>query len=184
MADHRAGDGGDEIPWLPSTSNFQQPTPNSQPRAPSVWEFGAGSWEFARALILQRRSALAFDARSALPRERFVAMLAKLQSSARRLSMRSIGRRTCTSRSSCTASKGSFRASTPTCATRRSSTNGGRPCGRSFSGSRLPTDLFLLLPTDVSVGRQSRVVRSGDRERRLLQPWHDCASRVGAARSG
>ncbi len=45
-------------------------------------EFGVGSWEFARALILQRRSALAFDARSPLPRDRFMAMLAKLQPAA------------------------------------------------------------------------------------------------------
>jgi SagB-type dehydrogenase family enzyme len=40
---------------------------------------GVGSWELSRRVILQRRSALAFDARSPLPRDRFMAMLANLQ---------------------------------------------------------------------------------------------------------
>lgn len=49
----------------------QSPTSNSQlPKVP-------GS-PFARALILQRRSAVAFDAHSALPRERFLSMLSRL----------------------------------------------------------------------------------------------------------
>jgi nitroreductase len=38
--------------------------------------------DVTRALILQRRSALAFDARSSLPRERFIAMLARLHPTA------------------------------------------------------------------------------------------------------
>ena len=38
--------------------------------------------EFARELILQRRSALAFDAKSSLPRDRFIAMLAQLDPAA------------------------------------------------------------------------------------------------------
>ena len=46
------------------------------PRAPSR----GGSWELsAGAVILQRRSAVAFDARSALPRPRFFSMLSRLQ---------------------------------------------------------------------------------------------------------
>jgi SagB-type dehydrogenase family enzyme len=51
------------------TSNSQGPTSNVQTLYP-------------RELILQRRSALAFDARATLPRERFLAMLARLQPSA------------------------------------------------------------------------------------------------------
>ena len=49
-------------------TNSQQPTPNSQTL-------------YSPRLILQRRSALAFDGRSALPREAFFAMLAKLHPS-------------------------------------------------------------------------------------------------------
>jgi hypothetical protein len=45
---------------------------------PSIVE----GWELSRRLILQRRSALAFDARSSLPRERFIAMLANLHPAA------------------------------------------------------------------------------------------------------
>jgi SagB-type dehydrogenase family enzyme len=60
------------------TSNIQLPTLNTEPLG--VGPFG--SWEFQRRLILQRRSALAFDARSSLPRERFIAMLASLHPAA------------------------------------------------------------------------------------------------------
>jgi SagB-type dehydrogenase family enzyme len=52
------------------TSSSQLPTRN-------VW-----SRELTRQLILQRRSALAFDAKSSLSRERFIAMLAKLHPAA------------------------------------------------------------------------------------------------------
>lgn len=37
-----------------------------------------GSWELSRAVILRRRSAVAFDGRSTLPRQRFLSMLSKL----------------------------------------------------------------------------------------------------------
>ena len=58
-------------------------TPNSQSRP--VEELGVGNWELgvaerpnARDVILRRRSAVAFDGRSALSKERFVAMLSRL----------------------------------------------------------------------------------------------------------
>jgi len=55
--------------------------PNSQEVGNKGWELGVGSWEFARALILQRRSAVAFDGRTTLSRERFLSMLSKLDPS-------------------------------------------------------------------------------------------------------
>jgi SagB-type dehydrogenase family enzyme len=65
-------------PGQPPTSNSQLPTQNSQPLV--VGPFG--SWEFSPRLILRRRSAVAFDGRTTLPRERFLSMLAKLDPSA------------------------------------------------------------------------------------------------------
>jgi SagB-type dehydrogenase family enzyme len=41
-----------------------------------------GDWEWPPAIILQRRSAVAFDARSSLPRRRFIAMLQRLNPAA------------------------------------------------------------------------------------------------------
>jgi SagB-type dehydrogenase family enzyme len=55
--------------------NSQLPTPNPQTATLN------SEFLHSRELILQRRSALAFDGRSALPRAAFVAMLAKLQPS-------------------------------------------------------------------------------------------------------
>jgi SagB-type dehydrogenase family enzyme len=67
-----------------STPNAQlDSAANSQPRARGHLGVGSalevGSWELtARQVILQRRSAVAFDARSTLPRARFLSMLARL----------------------------------------------------------------------------------------------------------
>jgi len=64
-----------------STPNSQFPTPkqtNPQEFDGQSWELGVGSWGFTRALILQRRSAVAFDGRSTLSRDRFLAMLSTL----------------------------------------------------------------------------------------------------------
>jgi len=56
--------------------------PNSQGVGTQSWELGVGSWEFAPKLILQRRSAVAFDGRTTLSRERFLSMLSRLEPSA------------------------------------------------------------------------------------------------------
>jgi SagB-type dehydrogenase family enzyme len=56
-------------------SDSRRPTPNSQ--LPNVH-----SSSFSRGLILQRRSAVAFDGRTTLSRERFLSMLAKLDPAA------------------------------------------------------------------------------------------------------
>ncbi len=64
----------------PGLTPAQLPTSNSQLAGLGVGPFG--SWEFSRELVLQRRSAVAFDGRSVLPRERFLAMLSKLDPSA------------------------------------------------------------------------------------------------------
>jgi SagB-type dehydrogenase family enzyme len=63
-----------KYPGQPSTPNSQFPTPKQT----NPQEFDGQSWVFARALILQRRSAVAFDGRTTLSRERFLSMLAKL----------------------------------------------------------------------------------------------------------
>jgi SagB-type dehydrogenase family enzyme len=55
----------------------QLPTPNSQLPSLEVVTIGP-----SRRLILQRRSALAFDGRTALPRERFLSILSKLDPTA------------------------------------------------------------------------------------------------------
>jgi nitroreductase len=52
--------------------------PNSQKSEVHDRELGVGRWELSRALILQRRSAVAFDGRSALQLERFLSMLSRL----------------------------------------------------------------------------------------------------------
>ena len=59
----------------------QLPTPNSQRPTLNVEPLGVGpfgNWELRRELILQRRSAVAFDGRTTLPRERFLSMLSAL----------------------------------------------------------------------------------------------------------
>jgi nitroreductase len=64
-----------------STSNSQHPISSSQPPTSNSERLGVGpfgSWEFSRRLVLQRRSAVAFDARSSLSRERFLSMLSRL----------------------------------------------------------------------------------------------------------
>jgi len=65
-------------------SDSRRPTSNSQlPTNPEPLGVGLfGSWELSRPLILQRRSAVAFDARSTLDRERFLSLLAKLDPAA------------------------------------------------------------------------------------------------------
>ena len=63
------------------TPNSQLPTSNSQlPNGPTPKrpEFEVGGGELSRRLVLQRRSAVAFDARSSLSRERFLSMLSRL----------------------------------------------------------------------------------------------------------
>jgi SagB-type dehydrogenase family enzyme len=67
------------------TSNRQDPIldghlPISAPAGAAVEP--SGSWRVSPATILRRRSALAFDARSSLPRERFVSMLQRLNPAA------------------------------------------------------------------------------------------------------
>jgi SagB-type dehydrogenase family enzyme len=60
-----------------STPNSQTPTPNPQPPTPNSTKV---RWESPAAgeVILRRRSAVAFDGRSTLSKERFLAMLSKL----------------------------------------------------------------------------------------------------------
>jgi nitroreductase len=58
-------------------SNFQPPRLNSE----LLGVGPLGSWEFSPRLILQRRSAVAFDGRTTLARERFLSILAKLDPS-------------------------------------------------------------------------------------------------------
>jgi len=89
-SDHRAWPTIDRVadatryPGTSSTPNSQShPSPNSQPSALGVGQAEVGSWELsAREVILRRRSAVAFDAQSTLPRERFLSMLARLRPTA------------------------------------------------------------------------------------------------------
>jgi SagB-type dehydrogenase family enzyme len=63
------------------STNSQHTISASQPPTSNSERLGvgpSGRWELSRRLVLQRRSAVAFDARSSLSRERFLAMLARL----------------------------------------------------------------------------------------------------------
>jgi nitroreductase len=74
--------GHDEWPIIEDvTRATKYPGVNSQPRTSSSQQLGVGpfrSWEVSRRLVVQRRSAVAFDARSSLSRERFLSMLSRL----------------------------------------------------------------------------------------------------------
>ncbi len=73
-----------KYPGRSSTPDSHLPTSKSdlEESGAQRWNLGVGSWESTRALILQRRSALAFDGQSSLGRDRFIAMLARLQPAA------------------------------------------------------------------------------------------------------
>jgi SagB-type dehydrogenase family enzyme len=71
-----------DYPGRQSTPNSQLPTSKAAGSRVQPWELGVGNSEFSRELILQRRSAVAFDGQSGFSRERFLSMLAKLDPAA------------------------------------------------------------------------------------------------------
>jgi SagB-type dehydrogenase family enzyme len=74
-----------QYPGYRLASNAQPPTFDRHISISSAERLGVSppkSWELSPAIILRRRSALAFDARSSFPRQRFVAMLQKLHPAA------------------------------------------------------------------------------------------------------
>ena len=126
-----------QAPWGPRG----QARPRGRDNVRATTESGVP----ARAIILQRRSAVAFDGRSTLPRAAFLSMLARTGPPPRLAALRragpvhhgtrSTGHRTFICCSSSIAWTASRQASTRICAIRRCCPSGGRRCARNSSGS-------------------------------------------------